>query len=385
MNTDSPGGSLARATLLAALVCTLALATFVPRAGASAPRSFFGVVPQTAATPTDLDQMAANGVATMRVLFYMPAVEPGLGRFDWGGYDDLIASAATRGIRVIPTLYGTAGWLNFLDGDADCGANCVPTSDSTRNTWAAFAAAVAGRYGPGGEFWAPTRDCTALLCRRGPPPCGCSTPLPIQTYQIWNEQNSPKYFAPAPNVDRYARLLSASAAAIRLVDPTAEVITGGMWGPPSADEVVPTAQYVRQLYSVPGIESSFDAIAVHPYSGTLGGVTQQMKAVRKQIVAAHDDAGIWVTELGWASGGPGDNWLVKTPKGQARLLTTSIEDMLAKRRAWDIRGVLWYAWRDAPPALTDCEWCPRSGLRNQNGSAKPAARAFKQLALGQRR
>jgi len=389
MNEHFAGGSRSGTTALRVLVCALAfglaLVAYAPRAHASAPREFFGVVPQTAATPADLDRMAADGVGTMRVLFFMPTVEPDLGRFDWSGYDQLIGNAAARGIRVIPTLYGTPGWLNFLDGDADCGANCVPISDSTRNAWATFAAAVAARYGAGGEFWTPTRDCTGLLCRKGPPPCGCTTALPIHTYQIWNEQNSPKYFAPAPNAGRYARLLSVSAAAIRFVDPTAEVITGGMWGPPSATEVVPTVQYLRQLYAVPGIESSFDAIAVHPYSGTLPGVDQQVRAVRKQIVASHDDAGIWVTELGWASGGPRDNWLVKTPKGQARLLTSSIEDLLAKRRAWGIRGVLWYAWRDAPPALTDCEWCPRSGLRNENGSAKPAAKAFKRLALGERR
>jgi hypothetical protein len=216
-------------------------------------------------------------------------------------------------------------------------------------------------------------------------PCGCPTPLPVHTWQVWNEQNSPKYFAPAPDVGKYAKLLKAASASIRGLDANAEVITGGMWGPPTADEVVPTVQYVRQLYAVPGIQSSFDAVAVHPYSPTLEGVTAQTRAVRKRIVAAGDDAGIWVTELGWASGGPRDNGLVKSPKGQARLLTSSIEGLLAKRRAWRIRGVLWYAWRDAPPQYTDCDWCPRSGLRNRNGSGKPAARAFRSLALGTRR
>jgi hypothetical protein len=149
--------------------------------------------------------------------------------------------------------------------------------------------------------------------------------------------------------------------------------------------VIPAVQYLRQLYGVPGVRGSFDAVAVHPYAGSLDGVDEQVKAVLKTIKRAGDDAGIWVTELGWASGGPRDNGLVKTPKGQARLLTSSITTLIAKRVAWRIRGVLWYAWRDAPPEETDCEWCPMSGLRKQNGSPKPAAKAFKRLAFGYRR
>jgi hypothetical protein len=374
-----------RGVALVATACALALAAFAPPASASAPREFFGVVPQTATSPSDVDAMAANGVATMRLLFYMPVIEPEADRFDWSSTDQLVATAAARGIRVIPTLYGTTGWLNRIDGNQACDENCAPASDSTRTAWAKFARAAVARYGPGGEFWAPTVTCTASVCTQGAAPCGCPTPLPVHTWQVWNEQNSPKYFAPAPNIQRYARLLKAASAAIRGVDPNAEVITGGMWGPPSADEVVPTVKYVRRLYSVPGIDSSFDAIAVHPYSPTLGGVTDQVRLVREEILDSGDDAGIWVTELGWASGGPPDSGLVKTPKGQARLLTSSLEALLAERRAWRIRGVLWYAWRDASPKYTDCEWCPRSGLRNRNGSGKPAARAFRSLALGTRR
>ena len=375
-----------RIVAAAALIFVLALAAFAPKASAGPPRGFFGVVPQTAVTPAELDRMAANGVATVRVLFSMPEIETGLNEFQWANTDQLVAAAAARGIRVIPTLYGSPTWLNLLDGDADCGGGCAPNSNYGRSEWANFAAAVVGRYGPGGSFWTAAPDCPLpLVCKkREGAPCGCSTALPIQTWQIWNEQNSPKYFRPAPNPGRYAKLLAAAGNAIHAKDPNAEVITGGMWGPPSADEVTPTAQFVRQLYSASGPAPAFDAIAVHPYSPNLAGVSQQVRAVVNEIRRAGDDAGIWVTELGWASGGPRDNGLVKTPKGQARLLTSSIEGLIAKRRVWRIRGVQWYAWRDAPPELTDCEWCPMSGLRKVNGAPKPAAKAFRRLALANR-
>ena len=377
-----------RTSALLAAVALITLAAAPSAFGRGAPtREFFGVVPQTDVTPAELDRMAANGVGSLRVNFSMAQIEPDLSQYNWGPTDALVRDAAARGIRIIPTIFGTTGWLNLFDGDSNCGGLCAPNTDATRNAWAEFAAAAVARYGPNGSFWAPTQDCPLppLVCRRGPPPCGCSSPLPVHTWQIWNEQNSPKYFAPEPSPQRYGRLLVAAAAKIHAADPNAEVITGGMWGPPSADEVVPTAQYMRQLYAVPGVKGSFDAVSVHPYASSLDGVYDQVKDVLKVIRRAGDDAGIWITELGWASGGPRDNGLVKTPKGQSRLLTSSLETLIARRLAWRIRGVLWYAWRDAPPERTDCEWCPMSGLRKQNGAPKPAAKAFKRIALGARR
>jgi polysaccharide biosynthesis protein PslG len=360
--------------LHALAAATLVLFAAVPGAHARGgpSREFFGVVPQTDVTPSELDRMAANGVGTVRVQFSMSEIEPVRGQYQFGATDDLVRNAAARGIRVIPTIYGTPGWLNLVDGNEYCGGGCAPYSDEARNAWAEFAAALVARYGPNGTFWPPTT-------------CGCTIALPIHTWQIWSEQNSPKYFAPTPNAQRYGRLLAVTAARIHAVDPNAEVITGGMWGPPSADEVIPTAQYLRRLYAVPGVKSSFDAVAVHPYASSLDRVSDQVKAVLRVIRAARDDARIWITELGWASGGPPDNGLVKTPKAQARLLTSAMSNLIAKRRAWRIRGVLWYAWRDAPPEKTDCEWCPRSGLRNLNGAPKPAAKAFKRLVFETRR
>jgi polysaccharide biosynthesis protein PslG len=384
--TEQTNGARGRIVAAASLVLVLALAALAPRASAAVPRGFFGVVPQTAVTPEELDRMAANGVATVRVLFSMPEIEPAQDEFVWANTDQLVANAAARGIRVIPTLYGSTAWLNVLDGDAGCGGGCAPNSDLARDAWADFARALVDRYGPTGEFWKPPPYCPLpLVCEtKGDAPCACASALPIRTWQIWNEQNSPKYFHPGPNPARYAKLLAAAGAAIHARDPNAEVVTGGMWGPPGADEVTPTARFVRKLYAASGRSPAFDAIAVHPYAASLSGVAEQVEDVVNEIRRARDDAGIWVTELGWASGGPRDNGLVKTPKAQARLLTTSIDRLISKRRAWRIRGVQWYAWRDAPPNRTDCEWCPKSGLRGVNGAAKPAARAFKRLVLARR-
>ena len=51
--------------------------------------------------------------------------------------------------------------------------------------------------------------------------------LPIRVWQILNEQNSSKYFAPKVDVKKYAKLLKAASAAIYQQDRKADVVLGG--------------------------------------------------------------------------------------------------------------------------------------------------------------
>ena len=59
--------------------------------------------------------------------------------------------------------------------------------------WRNFLRAAVARYGPGGTYWA-----TRYRQLYGPN----ATPLPIQAWQIWNEPNLNKYFAPYPSPRR---------------------------------------------------------------------------------------------------------------------------------------------------------------------------------------
>ena len=373
------------AATLAGLATLVSIsAATADRAEAKAPREFFGVVPALTPDAGDYARMKAMGVGTMRGLMSWPVLEPSPGNYDWTYFDQWVSRAAQQGIRVFPTIYGTPSWANFFDGRGNCGAGCPPRSSAGLSAFAEFVRAAVKRYGPNGEFWTPSEGQCGLppLCPDQGPACGCATPLPIRSWQIWNEQNSPKYFHPQPNAADYAKLLAAAADPIRSVDPAAEIVIGGMWGPLDTDAVTPTPRYLKKLYAVPGVEATFDAIAVHPYSPTLAGVKDQMMRARSAVRAAGDgEVDIWVTELGWASAGPRNQGLVKTPKAQARLLDKSFRYLLAKRRAWNIRGITWYSWRDASEDHTDCAWCPGAGLRTTAGGGKPASRAFRKLAL----
>jgi exo-beta-1,3-glucanase (GH17 family) len=109
----------------------------------------------------------------------------------------------------------------------------------------------------------------------------------------------------------------------------------------------------------------------------LGGVKRQVKSGRRIVKRAGDrKAGVWVTEIGWASDGPPNNPYVKGLDGQARMLTRSLSLLERRRRTYRVRGVFWYAWRDKAGGSAICDWCGSAGLRKRDGSAKPSWDAF---------
>jgi hypothetical protein len=360
-----------------------------PAAEAKVSRAFFGVVTQSRLEAADLELMRTDGVGIVRQLFLWPAIEPSPGGYDWRETDAAVGQAAAVGIRIFPVLYGTPAWAQSAKMERRCGMTCAPRSPEAKRGFARFAGAAAARYGPGGTFW--TDPPPPPPAGEPPPPDPCLIPplvckratgdLPIAAWQIWNEQNSPTFFGPRPDPRRYAALLADAAKRIRREDRGAEVLLGGMWGPPGTKKVIPTQEYLQRLYRVRGVRSAFDSIAVHPYAGRFSSVVGQLRRIRKVVQRAGDGGvGTWVTELGWASGGPRGEALVKTPSQQAKLLRASFRLLLRKRKAWNVRSVHWYSWRDTATNAAICKWCPKSGLRTSDGGEKPSIRAFRKFA-----
>jgi hypothetical protein len=329
-----------------------------------------GVVPQRPVGLTDTALMRAADIDSIRVWFSWAQVEARRGDYDWSQVDLVVATAAHDGIGVLPFLFGEPGWAVTEDAYR-CNDRCLtyaPASDVTREAYADFAAAAVRRYGPDGSFWAehPGLDY-----------------VPVRSWQIWNEQNSKFFYRPAANARSYAALLRLAASRIRAVDPGAEIVLGGMWSVNDRPEgVIGSVRYLRQLYRAPGIEGSFDAIAVHPYAKRLRDVFRQIDLVRNAGRQAGDGGvGLWVTELGWASDGRRGEGLVKNPDQQARLLERAFNRLVRHRARYHLRGAYWYSWRDTPKGEAVCVWCAYSGLISRHGSLKPAYNAMRTLSL----
>jgi len=415
---------LGRAAFAIALLAAL-LGLAAPATATAKP--IFGIVPQDGALPStsDLDLMPGAGIDGMRTMLHWAGIERSPGEYDWSTPDAIIRETTNRGIEPFVFLYGTPEWATQQDGRGCEGGECTvfaPKSKATRDAFGRFAAAAAARYGPGGDFWEAPVDPPAqtsgadtaiaadgpdsaggcpipILCTPEPPPnpppppppvdpplpteppCGCTEPSPIRVWQIWNEMNTPKYFAPKVNVGRYASLLESAADGIRSVDPGAEIVLGGMWGPHSArDVVMPTNDYLKRLYAQ-GAEDDFDSIAIHPYGNNSEASLAQLRSARRTVRQAGDPkAGMWVTEVGWAGRGPADNPYVKGLIGQARVLTRALTAFKRKARSFNLHGVFWYSWRDKRGGDAICDWCGHAGLRTKKGEPKPAWRAFVRVA-----
>jgi hypothetical protein len=343
---------------IAAIAIVLGLAALLAwpgAAGAAIPREFFGV---SAVDPTDEDyaRMGNAGVGTYRLPLSWPHVQASEGApFDWTVPDREIAGAASNGMQPLPVLHGSPG---FAASDP----NAPPLgSTRARRGWASFVDAAVRRYGPGGEFW-----------QLNP-----SLPVrPVRAWQVWNEQNADHFWRPRPAPGKYATLLRLSSTAIKGADPSADVILGGMFGFPNGRRSIYMKDYLKRLYRVGSIQDHFDAVALHPYGGTLRLLRFQVKTARK-IMDRNGDASvpIWITEIGWATDGPKSFPIVTTEKGQAKLLRRAFNILVHARGRWGVRRVVWFAWRDFK--LDVCRWCGAAGLLSRNGNSKPALGQFK--------
>jgi hypothetical protein len=274
---------------------------------------------------------------------------------NWSNADQLATEAADDGFNLIFDLNGCAVWA--------CGTvNAAPTGTEL-TAYEGFVRAAVARYDPSSTFWA------------GKPS------VPTITWQVWDEVNG-GYFWPNPTPAAYAAFLSQITQTIHSVAPSANVIMSGLVGlPGSTGDGVALQPFLEGLFQQPGFTQSTDAIVVHGYATDPAGSFQILDEAR-QVMLQNNDAAqpIWVTEMGWASGGPASPFTV-TPAQQNNYLLDSWDTMLACSARWNLQHVLWFSLQDEPASLFGIAdyWGFHNGLLNVDGSAKPAYASFLQF------
>jgi hypothetical protein len=319
---------------------------------ANVPRDFYGVVSQGPLLESDFDTMRRGKVGALRFAIPWAQVEPTQGAYDWSQVDAIVASAAASGIELLPFTYGTPTWL------AGDGAPPVET-EGQRNAWAALHRELARRYGRGGTFWT-----------------GRSEYAPVKQWQPWNEPNLRYFWGGKPSARDYALMLRIASRAIRDEDRRARIVMAGL--APGRGQL--PWKFLRNLYRVPRIERSFDAVAFHPYARGIADMRYLLDRMRLAIRRAGDPrTPLEITEVSWGSGGPRGYPLVTTPKGQARMLRKSFRLLRNSRREWRISQVDWFSWEDGATADPACLWCEYAGLFTRDRRPKPAWKAFKRF------
>jgi hypothetical protein len=350
--------------LTAVLVAVVVLGAFAANA-AALPAKFFGVVPQSSLSQEQFNTLKKGKVKSMRIALIWAGVQPTKGAFNWSGIDAEVEKAAMSGIELLPFLVGSPTWAvpNATvpgAGGAKAPAH-LPATGTSATAWTTFLKAAVARYGNGGTFWTEH----PLV-----------PDVPIKNWQIWNEPNF-KYFVAKPNPKEYGQLVKISSAAIKSVDPEAQVILAGLFAKPagarhlnaSGKVVFGTSPnyygsyFLEQMFKTnPGIKSRFEGVALHPYVARYRQLAPEIEEVRKVLTKVGDGTEpLWITELGWSSEPPvgPSNVFAVGQSGQARELKGAFTLLGQDQAKFRLTHVYWFSVDDA---LETCNFCNGSGL-----------------------
>jgi polysaccharide biosynthesis protein PslG len=289
-----------------------------------------------------LAAMKAIGITSIRLEVNWDWVQYG-GRksFDWSQIDRVIKSVRSARMSVDLIIDGCPPWAAAPAAQGD-----TSPQPASPDQYATFAADVAARYGPRG----------------------------VGMFEIWNEPNNEIFWQPRPSPAAYTADLKAAYAAIKKVDPSALVISGGLAPETNDGTNINAIAFLQAMYA-DGAQGSFDALGYHPYSypslpdtyEPWSGWSQMDRTSPsiRSVMARNGDASkpIWITEVGAPSSGP--DGVGQAP--QAAALAQAIHD--AKTTSW-IGDLYLYTWQDGGLGSSiSTDWF---GLLTARGTPKPA-------------
>ncbi|MBN2328004.1 MAG: beta-galactosidase [Candidatus Omnitrophica bacterium] len=217
-------------------------------------------------------QMArAAGVKWSREDFSWSRIEPRQGQFEWDYYDNLIECAKLNGIQVYAIVCYWSNWTK-------------PYTSEGVEDYIAYLRELVKRY---------HND--------------------IHQWEIWNE---PNIFFWQGTDELYAELLTKSYAAVKEIDPSAEVLgisTAGI-----------DYDYISKMLQ---LGAPFDVLTIHPYRRVLRDDDFINDLIKASDLVKNEDGTrrpVWLTELGWSTYTPHNalkqSFIPMTLRGQADLI-----------------------------------------------------------------
>jgi hypothetical protein len=232
----------------------------------------------------NLDEMRANGVRTVRADAFWDHVEPFAPdasghHYYWSSTDTIARALAQHGLRWLPIADYSAAWAGSYSVNGQLQTRSPPAN---YDYFVSYATALVARYGPGGTFWTQNSDLT---------------PQPIGGFEVWNEPDGAWGWMPGPDPAAYARLYEMTRQATHAINPSIQVMIGGI--------TPPSTTFIEGVYAAVGGAGHIDAVGVHPYATESWQVVSGVSAIRS-VMDAHGDVNvpIDVTEFGWSTGGP---------------------------------------------------------------------------------
>lgn len=292
------------------------------------------------AIPALLDNAKASGAGLIKARFDWDTLQPTPDpAFNWAPFDALIKAARERNLIVVGILGNSAQWASVSLAGTPEEKRQTPPRVNAYLAWSNYVSRVAKRY---------ARD--------------------VQAWQVWENPNSRNFRSVAKNY----RILTANAIeTARQADPTVIIH--------AADSNGLSLDFLAGL-SANGTISSSDGVQVFPVASwqpnTLAALEEFLApyAVLREQLAPKDSKkrDFWVGGVQFPL-----NLSENAPTGFSE---TDAADYLVKSLSLGLAAsaekVFYQTLRDAP----DADVSRGEGLFRADGSARPSALAFKQLA-----
>jgi hypothetical protein len=306
--------------------------------------------------------IAAARISWVRLVFDQAVEQRRPGETDWSVPDRVVGILALHGVRTQAVFVGTAGRDASLPAAIGCGPFAYPADV---DAWSSFVGDSVERYGPGGAFWTEHPRLPSL---------------PIETWEIGNEENLRIFWCPGANPEQYAEVFSASRAAAHSADDDAHVIVGGL-APTFAENVQPgnlnVADFLRRMIAAkPALADQIPAVGVHLYAPTAALAIRELRLYRQAMAEAGlAETPMIVNEAGWHTMGPHDSRYASEaarPELIGRITAAS------RRTSCNVVGFGIHTWvsAQADPGNPD-DWYgladPSTGVPNGGGRAYAAA------------
>ena len=167
--------------------------------------------------------IAESGSKWVRMTLNWSDAEPKQGEYSswwFSQYDNAVSMAQEAGQKIIFVVGSSPSWAS--------GSSNTETPPKNPAEYAAFIHYVAARYAGRVSAW-----------------------------EIWNEENTTRFWSTGVNAAQYTSLLKAAYPAVKSADPNALVLFGGT----SLNDY----NFISEAYAA-GAKGYFDVMAVHPYS-----------------------------------------------------------------------------------------------------------------------
>ena len=271
----------------------------------------------------DFAEIKAAGFTWLRVDLAWADTEKTRGVYDFSAFDRLAAAIHAEGFSAVVILaYGNALYVN--PGDPP-GSRTRADTDAFREAFARWAATAVERYAKYNFIW-----------------------------ELWNEPNSTKFWAPKENVREYVSLMRTAAHAIHAKTPGARLI-----GPATTGVDI---RFIRACLEG-GMLDYWSAISVHPYRKRAPETVKDAYQKLREEIARHAPRGREIPIICSEWGHPSDG----SPESLARQ-ADYLSGVLSTNFGENIPLTFWYTWTPHPDDPADGKFALAKRYRNSDGN-----------------